>query len=135
MPQFTIDEDLAAMVERLAKPKPFENLTFNNALRRVLAQYVKVQGPAPAPDARLEELIARAQQGANRVPKKARTPDPITWVQTVPELRSRRELNNWAAICKHLKINTSGDSARRKLASWVQSHRPSWPAVPQVDGV
>ena len=134
MPQFTIDEDLAAIVEKLAKPRPFENLTFNNALRRVLAQYVRVQDPSPVPDAKLDELLAKAQQVAGRVPKKARTPDPISWVQTVPELRSRRELSSWAAICKHLEIDTAGDSARRKLASWVQVHKPSWPVVPQIDG-
>ena len=133
MPQFSVDEDLAAMVEQLAKPKPFENLSFNSALRRVLTQHFKVQESTPS--AKLEELIARAQEVASRAPKKARTPDPIAWVQTVPELRSRRELNNWAAVCKHLRIDTAGDSARRKLASWVQAHRPNWPAVPQIDGV
>jgi len=29
-----VDDDLAALVESLAKKKPFENLSFNDALRR-----------------------------------------------------------------------------------------------------
>ena len=41
MPQFTVDEDLAALVGKLAKPKPFENLSFNAALRRVLQAQIQ----------------------------------------------------------------------------------------------
>ena len=76
MPQFLVDEDLAAMVEKLAKPKPFENLSFNNALRRVLMEY----GPqeVPTPNAKLEDLIARAREVASRAPKKAPTPPSST---------------------------------------------------------
>jgi len=36
MQKFDVDDDLAALVESLAKKKPFENLSFNDALRRVL---------------------------------------------------------------------------------------------------
>ena len=132
MPQFLVDEDLAAMVEKLAKPKPFENLSFNNALRRVLMEY----GPheVSTPNAKLEELIARAREVASRAPKKAPTPSVSAWVEGVPELRSRRELTSWVAICKHLNIDPAGDSARRKLTSWVEVNRPNWPVVPQIVG-
>ena len=132
MPQFLVDEDLAAMVEKLAKPKPFENLSFNNALRRVLMEY----GPqeVPTPNAKLEDLIARAREVASRAPKKAPTPSVNDWVEEIPELRSRRELTSWVAICKYLKIDPAGDSARRKLTSWVEVNRPNWPAVPQIAG-
>jgi hypothetical protein len=43
MPQFNVDEDLAALVEKLAKPRPFEKLTFNAALRRVLLGRLRFQ--------------------------------------------------------------------------------------------
>jgi len=132
MPQFMVDEDLAALVERLARPKPFENLSFNNALRRVLAPYV--DQPQAAPNAKFEEFLARAKEVASLAPKKAPTPNARAWVETVPELRPRRELTSWVAVCKHLKIDPAGDSARRKLVSWVQANRPNWPAVPQIEG-
>ena len=56
MPQFNVDEDLAALVERLAEPKPFEHLTFNNALRRVLTKFAKIAATKPGID--LDELLA-----------------------------------------------------------------------------
>jgi hypothetical protein len=121
MPQFVVDGDLPALVEKLAKPEPFENLLFNNALRKVLTEYVPHQESPPR--AKLEDLIARAKEVASRAPKKAPTPSASAWAQDVPELRSRRELINWIAICKHLKIDPAGDSARRKLAGWVQVNR------------
>ena len=39
MPQFDVDEELAAVVERLAKPKPFQNLSFNDALWHVILSF------------------------------------------------------------------------------------------------
>lgn len=128
MPQFIVDDDVALLVERLAKPKPFENLSFNDALRRIL------QGQIAAPanekkDADLEKLLAEAL--AN-VPKKASSPDPLEWVALVPELKGKRDLNSWKAICAALKIETAGDSARRKLKNWVRANRPMWPSVPEV---
>lgn len=132
MPQFIVDEDLAALVEKLAKPKPFENLSFNNALRKVLMEYVPQPQSPPPP--KLEDLIAHAREVASRAPKKAPTPNASAWAQEVPELRSHRELTNWVAICKHLKIDPAGDSARRKLANWVPVNRPNWPPVPPVHG-
>lgn len=132
MPQFTVDEDLAAVVERLAKPKPFENLSFNAALRRVLLNH----GEAPQKvtrDEELEQLLAEAMTTANAGAKKAPTPSPEDWVATVPELKPRKGLTTWKAICDLLKIATAGDSARRKLKNWVKSNRPLWPAVPDVD--
>ena len=46
MPQFNVGEDLAALVERLAEPKPFERLSSNNALRRVLTRFGQVAAEA-----------------------------------------------------------------------------------------
>ena len=37
MRTFPIDNDLVAMVWQAAKPQPFESLTFNDALRRILS--------------------------------------------------------------------------------------------------
>jgi hypothetical protein len=132
MPQFEVDDDLAALVWQLAKPKPFENLTFGAALRRVL------QGSTPAATAAttedpLDALLREAAASLRSEPKKAPTPSPLEWVATVPELKNRKGLNTWKAICDLLKINTAGDSARRKLKNWVKLHRPMWPAVPDID--
>lgn len=134
MPQFTVDEDLAALVEKLAKPKPFENLSFNAALRRVLQAHVEAAKAAPR-DEELEQLLAEALAEASARAKKARSPNPADWVASVPELKSKRglNLNTWKAICDVLKIDTAGDSARRKLRNWVKSNRPAWPAVPDID--
>jgi hypothetical protein len=131
MPQFTVDEDLAALVEKLAKPKPFENLSFNAALRRVLQAHIEVAKPAPR-DEELAQLLAEALAEASARAKKAPSPNPVDWVASVPELKSQN-LTTWKAVCDVLKIDTAGDSARRKLRNWVKSNRPSWPAVPDVD--
>jgi len=132
MPEFTVDDDLAALVWQLAKPKPFEVLSFSTALRRVL------QAPdvAVAMDVKVDDLDAQLSQSAYLAradPKKAPTPSPTDWVATVPELNGRKGLHTWKAICDMLKIDTAGDSARRKLKNWVKVHRPMWPSVPDID--
>lgn len=130
MPQFTVDEDLAALVERLAKPKPFENLSFNAALRRVLQQHIK---PKKADD-ELEQLLAESMALAKKTPKKAPSPSPEQWAASVPDLRGKKGLTTWRAICDLLKIETAGDSARRKLKNWVKANRHAWPSVPELSG-
>ncbi|MDO8777357.1 MAG: hypothetical protein Q7K57_53315 [Burkholderiaceae bacterium] len=132
MPQFTVDEDLAALVERLAQPKPFENLSFNAALRRVLQGHVGSPRKI-ARDEELEQLFAESMAAARIGAKKAPTPSPGEWVATVSELKSKKGLTSWKAICDLLKIDTAGDSARRKLKNWVKFNRPLWPAVPDID--
>lgn len=132
MPQFTVDEDLAALVERLAKPKPFENLSFNAALRRVLLEYIN---PKEA-DKELEQLLAESMALAapKKLQKKAPSPSPQQWAASVPELKGNKGLNTWQEVCRQLKINTAGDSARRKLKNWVKANRPNWPSVPEING-
>ena len=130
MPQFTVDEDLAALVERLAKPRPFENLSFNVALRRVLQEHVSPKKV----DNDLEQLLAESMAAAKREPKKAPSPSPQQWAASVPELKGKKALNTWQAICDLLKIDTAGDSARRKLKNWVKANRPNWPSVPEING-
>jgi hypothetical protein len=132
MPQFEVDDDLAALVWQLAKPKPFENLTFGAALRRVLQAPTPPTTMPPQED-RLDALLREATASQKTEPKKAPTPSPLEWVATVPELKNRKGLNTWKAICDLLKIDTAGDSARRKLKNWVKLHRPMWPAVPDID--
>ena len=123
MPQFDVDEDLAALVERLAKPKPFENLSFSAALRRVLNEHIEHFD--------LEQLLTESML-ARKEPKKALSPNPQQWATSVPELRSEKHLNSWQAICNLLKIDTAGDSARRKLKNWVKANQPKWPLVPEI---
>lgn len=133
MPQFTVDEDLAALIEKLAKPKPFENLTFNSALRRVLENLI-----APAKDNDfddLDKLLAESMAlmaARKKDPKKAPSPDARQWVESVSELKSKKGLSSWKAVCEFLKISTGGDSARRRLKNWVKEHKPAWPEVPDV---
>lgn len=132
MPQFTVDEDLARLVETLAKPKPFENLTFNNALRRVLESLT-----APTKDKGFEELdklVAESMALKKKEPKKAPSPNAQRWAENVPELKSKKGLTSWKAICDFLKISTGGDSARRKLKNWAKENKPEWPEVPGIDG-
>lgn len=127
MPQFNVDEDLAALVERLAKPKPFENLSFNAALRRVLQQHIK---PIKV-DEELEQLLAESMALMKNIPKKAVSPSAELWVASVPELKNKSGLTTWKAICDLLRIDTGGDSARRKLQDWAKANRPAWPQIPE----
>ena len=132
MQQFPVDDDLAELVWQLAKPRPFENLSFSAALRRVL------RGEENSPGIEKERAhTAPRSRGTNSnaswEPKKALTPSPTEWVATVPELRGKRGLTTWKSICNLLKIDTAGDSARRKLKNWVKLNQQSWPAVPDID--
>lgn len=129
MPQFTVDEDLAALVEKLAKPKPFENLSFNAALRRVLQAQIQPNKVV----SELEQLVAESM-ALQKGPKKAASPSPQQWAASVSELKTKKGLGTWQAICDVLKIETAGDSARRKLRNWVKFNRPSWPPVPELSG-
>ena len=127
MHQFPVDDELAAWVERLAKPKPFENLSFNEALWRVFREQKLIPADGRGADP-LDKLLATATGS-----KKAISPSVAEWIASVPELKSRRGLTTWKAVCTLLKIDTAGDSARRKLKNWVKSNRPGWPPVPDID--
>lgn len=129
MPQFTVDEDIAAQVERLAKVKPFENLSFNDALKRILQQLSKLKKG----DDELE-LFAEPMALPKKASKKALSPSPEQWAASVPELKSKRGLTTWKVICDLLKIETGGDSARRRLKNWVKTNRTDWPQVPELSG-
>jgi hypothetical protein len=132
MQKFDVDDDLAELVERLAKEKPFEHLSFNDALRRVLQNHVAVKAPGEKHDI-LEELWAEAKAATRKEPKKTPSPSVTEWISMVPELKTKRGLTTWKAVCEVLKIDTAGDSARRKLKNWVKANRPSWPAVPDIN--
>ncbi len=130
MPQFEVDDDLVEIVWQLARPKPFEQLTFNSALRRILldANTVVPVGEPPVPSTSRRPL---ATTGLWQ--KKAPSPDPTEWAASVPELRGHRDLSTWQAICDVLRIKVAGDSARRKLRNWVKINKPNWPEVPGID--
>ncbi|MBX9637781.1 hypothetical protein [Nitrosomonas sp.] len=130
MPQFTVDEDIAALVERLAKPKPFENLSFNTALKRVLQEHIKIKKV----DDELDQLLSEPLATVRKEPKRTPSPSPQQWAASVPELKGRKDLNTWKEVCVLLKIDTAGDSARRKLKNWVKANRPNWPSVPEISG-
>lgn len=135
MQQFAVDDELASLIERLAKPKPFENLSFNDALRRVMRAYVLPTAAEDSVDP-LDKLLEEAMAEAANRQKKAPTPSVAEWVASVPELKIRKgvsTLTSWKAVCTLLKIDTAGDSARRKLKNWVKANRPAWPDVPDVE--
>lgn len=133
MPQFTVDQEVAALVEQLAKPKPFENLSFNAALVKILGHYVSLIEPKKHKVPELEQLLAESMAAVAGTPKKVPSPSAADWISTVPELKSKKALTTWKAVCDFLKIETAGDSARRKLKNWVKANRPSWPAVPDIE--
>ena len=128
MPRFDVDEDLALLIERLAQSKPFEHLSFSDALRRVLIKS-GYKGLAK-PDAELNELLSESLSLAES--KKALSPSAEEWAASISELTGNPGLRNWKAICDALGIETGGDSARRKLRNWVKSNRPNWTPVPDV---
>lgn len=129
MPQFTVDDDVAALVEGLARRRPFENLSFNEALRRVLEDCTEGSGQKIRGLKDLDELLARPLGiGA----KKAPSPSALEWASNVAELKDKIRPNTWKAICDFLKIDTGGDSARRRLKNWVKTNKPNWPDVPDV---
>ncbi|MBA2659728.1 MAG: hypothetical protein H0U72_09360 [Nitrosospira sp.] len=122
MPQFHVDDEVVAIIWKLANPKPFENLSFDTALRRVIgfAQVVEHSNSS------LEGLTT---YGAFR---RAPTPSAKQWAANIQELKSVPNLNSWKSICDHLQIRTEGDSARRKLLKWVEENQPLWPRVPDA---
>lgn len=127
MIQFSVDDDLALQIEQLAKHRPFENINFNEALRRLVDEVLQTRGERGFDDVGTSKPIF-----GSSVAKKAPSPAASDWLEKVPELKSRRDLGSWKAVCDHLKINTAGDSARRKLKKWVERNRPNWPEVPDV---
>ena len=132
MQQFAVDDDLALLVERLAKAKPFENLSFNEALWRVFREHNLIPASGQSADP-LNTLLVGARMAATAGSKKAVTPSVAEWVASVPELRNRKGLTSWKAVCTSLRIDTAGDSARRKLKNWVKINRPGWTPVPDLD--
>lgn len=134
MQHFAVDDELAALVERLAKAKakPFENLSFNEALWRVFREHNLASALGQSDDSP-DQLLAEPKAAAVAGFKKTPTPNVTDWVASVPELKSRKGLTTWKAVCTFLKIDTAGDSARRKLKNWVKSNRPGWPAVPDIE--
>lgn len=132
MQKFDVDDDLAALVESLAKNKPFENLSFNDALRRVLQSHLATELPTEQRN-ELGNLLSEPSSPPRWEPKKTPTPSVSAWVERVPELKNRTGLNSWKAVCVQLNIETAGDSARRRLKNWVRVNRPEWPNVPDID--
>lgn len=134
MTMYEVDDELAAVIERLAKKKPFENLSFQEGLRRVIQEYVPKAPSVDVPELARQVSVENGPAVARSVVKKAPTPSAIEWAATVPELKKQRHLTTWKAITDSLDIETLGDSARRKLAAWVKTNRPIWPPVPEIEG-
>lgn len=126
MSQYTVGDDLALRVERLAKQKPFENINFQDALRRIVEELEVLRQEKSDNELDLSDLDL-----LTLTPKKLPSPEPSDWLARVPELKNKPELSSWKAICDYLKIETSGDSARRRLKKWVATNRPDWPAIPE----
>lgn len=128
MQQFPVDDDVAALVERLAKKRPFEDLSFSDALRRILSAHKEVPKSNEGFE-ELDEFIARFKATGR---KKEPSPSVVEWASNVAELKGKKGLNTWKAVCDSLKIDTGGDSARRRLKKWVETNKPAWPEVPGI---
>jgi hypothetical protein len=133
MQTFEVDDDLVALIWEKANPKPFEQLTFSSALRKVLTQ------PAPGldldslnamsdidTDALLEELMKMKRE-------RTKSPSVSTWIAQIPELNPIKEVKEWVRVCNYLGIDVGSDSARRKLAAWVKQNKKYWPPVPELE--
>lgn len=132
MANFFVDDDLVSIVWERAKPKPFENLTFSDALRRVLIGKRLVSSDDLLAELESIEPSELASKGFSfRLRKRAPSPDPEMWKEGVPELHSKKNLKSWQEICDFLKIDVGDDSARRALGRWVLKHHPEWPPVPE----
>lgn len=138
MKNFLVDDDLVALVWERANPRPFENLSFSEALRRVLtgiqqeADPNRKKSPPLSADELLAELSAMGKEFKITPRQRAPSPKAGEWVSSVPELRSVPNLRSWKDICVHLEIGVAGDSARRKLQDWVNINHPEWPNVPDA---
>jgi len=131
MKTFEVEDDLIELVWKLAKPEPFESLSFSAALRKVLAGHLSGKADPKTDEKSLDDWINEILAGQKAGPKKAPTPDASEWASSIPELKSKKSLNSWKAICDELHIDPAGDSARRKLKTWVKDNRPQWPPVPE----
>jgi hypothetical protein len=142
--QYEIDDELAFLIDRHApRIKPFENITLQEGLRRILNRYLPPAGTptgvVPPTGLDMPELARQVsiEQGmslARSIVKKAPTPSAIEWAKSVPELAKFKHFTTWKTITDHFDIDTLGDSARRKLSVYVRQHHPEWPPVPDVEG-
>lgn len=134
MSMYEVDDDLAFLVDRLApRNKPFESLSFQDGLRRVIDQYIPKAPAIDIPELARQVTIENAVTAARSILKKTPTPSAIEWAQSVSELKRFKHFTTWKTITDHLDIDTAGDSARRKLKNWVKANRPAWPPVPDID--
>lgn len=146
MTNFSVDEDLVSLIWERAKPKPFENLTFSQALRRVLIDATdKSNNPdRPLLQPTANELLAAVAsmnedqlEGLSQKIKETRSqraasPSPEVWASKIPALRGKSHIRSWKHLCDHFGIQVDGDSGRRKLQNWVKKNHPEWPPVPDV---
>ncbi len=146
MNAFPVDDDLVALIWERAKPKPFENLTFSQALRKVLAiespenNVLYRTNPRPSAEEMLAELANLDEDHLELLTQKiketrsqrASSPSAEKWASQIPALRGRSDLRTWKDICDHFEIKVDGDSARRKLLNWVKKNHAEWPPVPDV---
>lgn len=133
MPQYLVDNDLALQVEQLAKQKPFESMTFNDALSRVVEELQSLKHKQKNNDPSGGTPLLDKLRTTNLVGvKKAPSPKASQWLVKIPELKNKTDLSSWKSICDYLNIETAGDSARRRLKKWVEGNKPDWPEVPDV---
>lgn len=125
MPNYYVDAEIASRIEMLVKKEPFEELTFNEALLRLLALIPQEKAEA---DKILEGILGSIPDK----PKVKSSPRPHEWVMDVPELKGKKRFATWKSICDYLSIDVGSDSARRKLQAWVMTNRPNWPSVPDA---
>ena len=77
----------------------------------------------------LEEAMPSSCQGAKEAP----LPGAVEWAASGPELKGHKDIATWKAILDMLTIGHGWRLMRWKSKNWVKRHKPSWPAVPDID--
>lgn len=146
MKAYEVDDDVLAMVWSMSKPKPFEKLDFNSALKRILIEVSDGEKLRPSdlndidPDHLLAELESIGKLGNVKnynIKKNSRRKSPSVkeWLRAVSKVddafKNNTKIKFWEDVCDALKIETYGASARLVLEKWVERNKPNWPAIPK----
>ena len=83
MRTFPVDDDVVALVWETARPAPFEQLTFSDALRRVLGRKTAEPDPSPPVDRQHTEAARHPQTAADMLAE-------LDAIPTMPTLRRSR---------------------------------------------
>jgi len=123
MPKYDVDEVLAAEIEAFVKKKPFEEMSFSQAVEKLLVLAKKAQSSD------ILEIDSSKRDSKKLLSASGRRK---AWILQIPELNGKGRFSTWRSICDHLGVDVGTDSARRRLKVWVSENKPDWPKVPNA---